>query len=139
MSHTELLKTFTVPKKIETFKPVESGILVPVKCVNVYDGDTVKLAFHLFNDPANKIVVFPCRLIGIDTPEMKGPSKAEAIKARDFLSNLCLNKCLMAKFHTDVNEKYGRMLVELFVEDGSVNEKLIVGGYAKKYDGGKKE
>jgi hypothetical protein len=47
------------------------------------------------------------------------------------------------------------MLVELFVDDStfpeklsktgviikdeSINEKLIVGGYAKKYDGGKKE
>jgi micrococcal nuclease len=135
---SEKLRAFVAPKKIKTFSPIECGIKVPVKCISVYDGDTVKLAFHLFNNENNDIIIYSCRLIGIDTPEMKGPTKDLATKAKLFLSDLVLDKVIEAVFHTDVNEKYGRLLVELFINDENINNKMVVGGYAKPYDGGKK-
>ena len=35
-------------------------------------------------------------------------------------------------------DKYGRLLIEIFSENNSINEWLIDNSYAKKYDGGKK-
>ena len=35
-------------------------------------------------------------------------------------------------------DKYGRLLVEIFIDNESINNWLIEKGYAKKYGGGKK-
>jgi endonuclease YncB( thermonuclease family) len=139
MPHSEALQNFPIPKKFENFSPVCSNERIPVKCVDVYDGDTVKLAFHLFNDVNMKIVVFACRLIGINACEMKSSipdEKRRAIECRDFLRDLCLNKCIYAKFRCDVKEKFGRQLVELYVDKDdiqSVNDLLVEKDYAVKF------
>ena len=144
-SHTSTLQKFQCPKKITPFSPVDCDYnLVPVKCVNVYDGDTVKLAFHLFNDPSQQIFIFPCRLMGIDTPEMKSSNPKEkemATNARDYLRSKVSDKCIWAKFYSDEHEKYGRLLVELYETPDaykSINTLLIENGYAYAYDGGTK-
>ena len=139
--HTQILAGFENSKKIKKIYPINCDEIVPVKCIDAYDGDTVKLAFHLYNDPKNDIVVFPCRLMGIDTPEMKGPEKDKAIIARDFLRNLILGKCIWAKFHTNESEKYGRLLTDIFLDEEcshNVNKMMIDNDFAKPYFGGTK-
>ena len=139
MPHSSTLTNYTAPKKIPPFNPVNTSEKVPVKCVDVYDGDTVKLAFHLFNNPELNIVVFSCRLIGINACEIKSSNseeKAKAVKCRDHLRELCLNKCVYAKFRADVKEKYGRQLVELYLDKDdieSVNHHLVSNDYAVKF------
>lgn len=145
--HTSKLQSFERPKKIIPFSPVSDKCLIPVKCIDVYDGDTVKLAFHLFNNPDMDIVIYSCRLDGIDAPEVKSSNEKEkqcAKKSRDYLRELCLDKCIWAEFFTERCEKYGRLLVDLYVLlDGDseltrVNDLLIQKGYACSYDGGTK-
>lgn len=154
--HSVWLKSFDCSHKKDVFMPYKhrnstnSNRVVAVKCLDVYDGDTCKLAFHLFDIPSHEIVVFSCRLDGIDTPEMKGThgnEKELAIKARDFIREKCLDKCIYAHFRSDVHEKYGRLMVWLYAErpegeitfEKSLNNELVKLGYAKLYNGGKKE
>lgn len=132
---------------------------------SVYDGDTITLLIpiqtHIYNIIDTNLNINPnsdnnkqnniflnkirVRLLGIDTPEIK-PKKdienreeqiAKAKEARDFLSNLILNKVIRTKFIN--NDKYGRPLVNLYDNEICINELMIENGYAKRYAGGTKE
>lgn len=126
-------------------------LVVPIK-MEIYDMDspnTLKSTNpnNIANIKLNKIKV---RLFGIDTPELK-PSKnlinreahiAKAKEARDFLSNMILNKIIKINFLQ--NDKYGRPLVKLYANNVEgkeicLNELMISKGFAKEYDGGTKD
>ena len=124
--------------------------------VDVYDGDTCTIAmmFHA------EVVSFRCRLLGIDTPEMVGPSKQSALLARNALINMVSSQVFTSveasrddvRKHLDAHkklmkvecgdwDKYGRLLVTLYVNDGnsrakSCNQMLLDGGFGKEYSGG---
>ena len=109
--------------------------------IKVYDADTITIASKLpYNDsPMYRLSV---RLNGIDTPEIKGKDisdeeKESAKIARDFVSNLVLNKYV--RIENIQREKYGRILADVYIEDIYLNELLIKERYALKYDGGTKK
>jgi endonuclease YncB( thermonuclease family) len=80
------------------------------------------------------------RLNGIDAPEIKGKSAEEkevAKQARDFVSNLVLNKYV--RLENIESEKYGRILADVYIGDVHLNELLLKERYAVKYDGGSKQ
>jgi endonuclease YncB( thermonuclease family) len=133
------------------------------KIVDIYDGDTCKIV--LIYD--NKLLKFSCRLLGLDTPEMK-PSKTKPDREKEILdAHKCRNKLLQltTSCNCDINQilkktecaslllentkiitvechefdKYGRLLVELYVNGDNCNNLLIKEGYAKAYDGGTKD
>ena len=131
---------------------------------SVYDGDTITIIIpiksHIYNMKSensidlnsdtnktntiyfNKVKI---RLFGIDTPEIKPrkniPNREKHIQkakeARDFLSNLILNK--IVKIVSIQNDKYGRTLANIYSNNICLNDLMIEKGYAKKYDGGTKE
>lgn len=126
------------------------------KVIDVYDGDTVDIIF-LNHD---EIQHHKLRLFGIDCPEMK-PLKAlenrneiiqSAIKARDFLRELMLDKIVCVFFFNE--EKFGRLMGNIYLIESddrelngqkyvtyhqkSVNQLMIEHGHAKEYFGGKK-
>ncbi len=107
------------------------------KCVDVYDGDTVTLIL-----PVRDIFYkFKTRLSGIDTPEIRTKNldeKKQGYISKKIVSDLILNK--IVKVQCFGFDKYGRLLATIFINsiDTSVNEYLILGGYAVKYDGGTK-
>ncbi len=131
---------------------------------SVYDGDTITLQLPInlsvynyisqdkinlksINNPENKPSLYDIRirLLGIDTPEMK-PSKnlpnreehiKKAINAKEFLSSLILNKIITVEFKE--NDKYGRPLGIIFINDTNINNLMIEKGHAKAYDGGTKD
>ena len=133
---------------------------------SVYDGDTITILIPMSisiynydildftnidlssnNNPDNKINCYEVkiRLLGIDTPEMK-PLKSllnreehikKAQESRDYLKSIILNKIIRVEFKS--NDKYGRALGILFIDNININELMIEKGYAKLYDGGKKE
>ena len=113
--------------------PVTSG-----KVIKVYDGDTITIASRLpiANSPIYK---FPVRLMGIDSPEIKGKSEAEitlAKKSRDALNELIFGKTVTLR---DVGtEKYGRLLANVFIGNIHVNKWMLDNNYAIEYDGGTK-
>jgi len=134
------------------------------KCVKCYDADTV----HVVLKENNVYNRFCCRLMGIDTAELKTKNVEEnehAKKARDYLTNLIMNNAVYVVCHDF--DKYGRLLITLYqpqedttqmVEDdatssnsllqsdtastlsweNSINNLLVKEKYAYQYDGGKK-
>tara|TARA_B100001287_G_C22459473_1_gene424352 strand:+ start:271 stop:696 length:426 start_codon:yes stop_codon:yes gene_type:complete len=109
------------------------------KVVSVYDGDTVKIVFPLTENEPDRLFKWNCRLINVDTPELRTKNLKEkefGKKVRDYLREKILNK--LVEIDCKDFDKYGRLLVEIYLEEESINKWLITSGYAKQYDGGKK-
>jgi micrococcal nuclease len=111
------------------------------KIVKVYDGDTCFAVFMLNNKP----VKFKIRMMGYDSPEMKpllsnvnrNDEIKKAIRARDELIKLVLNKCV--KLECGKWDKYGRLLGTIYIENNlCVNLHMIENNFGYKYNGGKK-
>lgn len=118
---------------VEFTFPIKSGRVI--KC---YDADTITIASKLPYD-ASPLYRLSVRLNGIDAPEIKGKCAEEkevAKEARDFVSNLVLNK--MIRLENVESEKYGRILADVYLGDVHLNELLLKERYAVKYDGGTK-
>lgn len=110
------------------------------KVVDVYDGDTCTIVFKW----EGKYRKFKCRCNGYDSPEMKPRLNVEnreevIIKAKEAKSRLQTLttgvigvKCLQF-------DKYGRLLVELFNENTSINNIMINEGHGYIYHGGTKK
>ena len=119
-------------KKLPRFIPkIQSGLVI-----HVYDGDTITVAAKLNNE----LFKFSVRVLGVDTPEIKGSSASEkraAIKARDFVRTLLLDKVVHLRNH--VREKYGRVCASVILEDGrDLSEILIQQNLGVSYGGGTK-
>lgn len=114
------------------------------KCVSVYDGDTITVAFQPYGHEFYK---FHIRLSGIDTPEVRTKNideKKQGLLVRDFLRELILNKLVTIK--CGKFDKYGRLLAYVYQYDEydikslkSINDLLIDKKYAYSYDGGTKQ
>jgi micrococcal nuclease len=90
----------------------------PVFIDRVIDGDTVE---------ANENSI---RLLGINTPEKGEPYYEEA---KEFLESIVLNKTVYLEYGKERYDKYNRILGYLFLEDKSINIKLIENGFANYY------
>lgn len=102
----------------------------------IYDGDTVwlrvDLGFGHFFD------LGPCRLFGLDTPEVNRKASREAgVSARDFVrEKLEPLESFRIRSVKPTKGKYGRYLVRIYLPDGScLNDVLIATGHAvaKRY------
>ena len=126
--------------------PIKGG-----RVIKVYDADTITIAAKLpFEKGINEkginkdkiLYRFSVRLNGIDAPEMKGKGiteeeKTAAHEAKEFVSNLILNKYVTLQNVT--NEKYGRILADVYIGDTYVNDVLLKQHYVVPYDGGTKK
>lgn len=115
-----------------------------VKSVDkVVDGDTIDVTIDLGFDILYRSRV---RLAGIDTPESRTrdlEEKKMGLEAKDYLKNRLKfsNKIVIRTEKLDSSEKYGRILGWLFLDDEttSVNNQMIMKGYAWQYDGSTKD
>ena len=115
-----------------------------VKSVDkVVDGDTIDVTIDLGFDILYRSRV---RLSGIDTPESRTrdlEEKKMGLEAKDYLKNRLKfsNKIVIRTEKLDSSEKYGRILGWLFLDDEttSVNNQMIMKGYAWQYDGSTKD
>ena len=119
------------------------------KIIDVYDGDTITVAFKVFG----KYSIFKCRIMHIDTPEIKKRVKPKneeerikfenekklAIIIRDIMREKLLNKII--KIKCDKFDLYGRLLIEFNIPEKNINIHtwLIENNYAKPYEGKHKE
>ena len=122
--------------------PTKSILFVPPitegEVIHVYDGDTITIVSKLPYD-ASPLYRFSVRLAGIDTAEIKGKTEREremAQEAKSALQKLILNKVVALK--NLKNEKYGRVLADVYLGDLHVNQWLLDNKYAVPYSGGKK-
>jgi endonuclease YncB( thermonuclease family) len=116
--------------------PVEGG-----RVIKVYDADTITIATKLPFKMETPLYRFSIRLNGIDTPEMKGKDvtdeeKNAAKKAQQFVSDLVLNKYVTLK--NVKNEKYGRILADVYIGEIHLNQLLLHQRYAVAYSGATK-
>lgn len=122
-------------------KNIQKFILPITKAyvISVYDCDTITVAFKFDNLTDNNTYKVSVRLNGIDSPEIKSKNSDEkkcAIKARDYLTQLLLNKEIELK---DVSyDKYGRILAEVYLDEQHINQKILDDKMAVRYDGGTK-
>ena len=108
------------------------------KVIKVYDGDTITIASKLFSDP--NIYRFTVRLNGIDSPEIKGKTETEKLLAkqsRDALHEMLFGKIVELK--NIMNEKYGRLLCDVYLDDLHINKWMLDNNYAVEYNGGRKD
>lgn len=112
------------------------------ECVDVYDGDTITVAFDPLPDSKySGLYSFKIRVMGIDTPEKKIPKKNPnrdrlkqmGIVAQEYLSSLVLGKTV--KLRIIGNDLYGRSLAYISVDDKEINDMMVTGGYAVPYLG----
>jgi micrococcal nuclease len=99
----------------------------------VYDGDTITCDIDLgFNVIMRNQKL---RLVGINTPEVRGESRPEGLKVRDIVRSRISNKWVVIKTHKDKKGKYGRWLGEIYESDTeeSLNQWLLNEGHAVEY------
>tara|TARA_X000000368_G_scaffold388569_1_gene350155 strand:- start:1302 stop:1850 length:549 start_codon:yes stop_codon:yes gene_type:complete len=107
--------------------------------IKVYDGDTITIANKLPIYHCDELFRFSIRLNGIDTPEIKGKNEDEkeaAKVAKNALSEKILNKYVTLK--NVANEKYGRVLADVYLGDLNLNNWMLENRFAVSYDGGTK-
>jgi len=126
------------------------GILQPVQAQTTwdfglvtyhtcYDGDTCMISIPgvppLFGDH------IPVRLLGIDTPEIKGQcdqEKALAREARDFARNLLSEAKEVRLVQASRGDKYFRVLGRLVADGKDLSQSLLDAHLAVAYNGGTK-
>jgi micrococcal nuclease len=109
----------------------------------VIDGDTIDAGIDLgFDISLTKRI----RLAGVDTPESRtsdANEKKYGLEAKEWLKHKVENAehILIKTELPDSTEKYGRIIGHLFINDQekSLNDQMIVEGYAWTYDGGTKK
>jgi len=109
------------------------------RVIKVYDGDTITVASKL-PFPDSPLYRFSVRLNGIDCAEIKGKSVEEiacAKEARDAITTMIYQKDVTLK--NVANEKYGRVLADVYLGDLHLNQWLIDQRFAVAYDGGTKK
>jgi|TARA_R110000824_G_scaffold62352_7_gene165243 micrococcal nuclease len=101
------------------------------KVVSVYDGDTITVDIDLgFGIVLKKQKL---RLLGINTPEVRGEEKILGKKVRDLVREKILDKVVTIKTVKDKKGKYGRWLATIIYEDEDINNWLLIEGHAVSY------
>ena len=106
---------------------------------SVYDGDTFRVDIEGWPPLAGHNM--PIRVLGIDTPEIRGKCESEKVaakSARDFAKTHLLS----AKRVTLTNVKRGkyfRLLATVLIDGQSLADLMILNGYARPYAGGTRE
>ena len=112
------------------------------KVTRIIDGDTVEIEAPYL--PAPLKPVLSIRVLGVDTPEKSWRAECETEAARgqeatDFTTML-LNNADTVQVEIVKWDKFGgRVLGDLWINDKSLTAMLIENGYARPYDGGKKQ
>lgn len=96
----------------------------------VHDGDTVTLSVDLGYDIKRDDL--QVRLYGINAPELNTPAGKEA---QAFLEPQLLGKSIIFVSIKDKQEKYGRILGQLYYNGICVNDELVRTGHALPWDG----
>tara|TARA_B110000483_G_scaffold234757_1_gene305289 strand:+ start:172 stop:552 length:381 start_codon:yes stop_codon:yes gene_type:complete len=108
------------------------GIVVQAMVTKVYDGDTVHAVFA--SDEGGEYHRWSCRLLGVNTPELRSSDLQEkrmAQLARDALAERILGK--EVRLHVGKFEKYGRLLITIYLGEENLNEWLVREGHAVEY------
>ena len=121
-----------------TFTAHSQGNVSVTKVISVYDGDTFRVDIDELSDIVGKNIAI--RILGIDTPEIKGQCEKEkelAIKARDFTRHY-LNNASSIQLSNLKRDKYFRLLADVYIDGKSLAAALLANNLAVRYSGNKK-
>ena len=98
----------------------------------VYDGDTI---LDLVLDLGFGIrIEIKTRLLGIDTPEVRGPEKPKGLESKLFLGHALeqafLSETLVIESHNKTG-KFGRWLITVWDGDININKLMVDKGFAE--------
>lgn len=99
-------------------------------CISVYDGDTVTLDISLGFGVTMREKI---RLLGINTPEVRGKERELGLISRDRLRELIDGKDVIIVTHKDRGGKYGRLLATIYLDGVNINQQLVDEGLAEAY------
>lgn len=109
----------------------------------IIDGDTIDVVIDLGFDILHKSRI---RLAGIDAPESRTKDleeKALGLEAKEYLRNAIksASKIVIKTERLSDTEKYGRILGWIYLDGShtSINNQMILKGYAWQYDGETKD
>jgi endonuclease YncB( thermonuclease family) len=116
-------------------------LIIGGKVIKVYDSDTITIATQVpYNPilPESKIFYrFSIRLKGIDAPEIRTSNEDEkyvATLAQKELEKFILNKYV--KLKNTSNDKYGRILADVYTEDDIfINKWILDNRFGVEYNG----
>lgn len=98
-------------------------------CIRVIDGDTIEIII----DSRPETV----RLIGVDTPETKHPSKPVqyfGLEATAFARKIAEGKKVSLAYDQTLRDRYRRLLAYVYLDDGTfLNAEIIKQGYGFAY------
>ena len=104
----------------------------------IYDGDSFRVTINGWPDIIGKSV--PIRMLGVDTPEMRGKCKSEKLAARRAKQHTVelLRSGKMIELTNMQRGKYFRILANVIIDGKSLGDSLVSNGLARRYDGGKR-
>ncbi len=113
--------------------------IIVSRVVSVYDADTFRVDIEGWPDIVGKNM--PIRVKGVDAPEIRGKcasEKRDAKVARDFTRSL-LESGARVELKNLKRGKYFRFLADVYIDDVLLSDRLILGGLARPYDGGRRD
>jgi len=102
---------------------------------SIYDGDTIRVDIDLGFG-----IIFknqPLRLLGIDTPEVRGEERSQGLISKKFVEErIPVGSVIRIATQKDRKEKFGRYLATVYYgeELKNLNEELLENGMAKLYE-----
>ncbi len=104
---------------------------------SVIDGDTITCSI----DVGFRIIVQDrhIRLAGINAPELRQPTLDAGRRSRLWLIEQILAKRIVIRTMKDNDDKYGRLLGEIWRGDVSINRRMVELGLAAPYMVGKSD
>ena len=108
----------------------------------VYDGDTVW--FHADLGYGQYAVRQCGRLLGVNTPELKGSDKDLGILSRNFLADKIVTYCPYVEglgyecdIRSEKTDSFGRWLIDLWFSEANASDLIILAGMGEIYGGPK--
>ena len=104
---------------------------LPAIITKVYDGATIHAVFTV---DGNTYARWSCRLADMDAPELRSTHLEQwrlARVAKQALTDKILDQ--LVRIRIGKFDKYGRLLVTIYVGEENVNEWLVAEGYARPY------
>lgn len=104
----------------------------PAVVTAVYDGDTMTLDIDLGQGIVREGV--RVRLLGLDTPEVRGEERMEGLRVRDWVRRKVLGKRVILETDNDETGKFGRLLGIIWIDGRNLNRTLLDTGRAEPVD-----
>ena len=126
------LLAIMISSTVASAEAIKRDYIYDAVVVSVYDGDTIRVDIDLgFNLWLHNESI---RFIGINAPELKGDSRPEGLKSREWLAaKLPPGTKILLRTEKDSREKYGRYLGHIYLDGVDLNEELLKQGLAKPY------